>query len=453
MTKRATLGPYQLGPQVGAGGMAEVYVARDPRVTAPEPIVALKVIKRDLIEKDSYFADLFFDEARILSRLSHPNLIRVLDATTTEGDYYIAMELLLGRTLADVFDVLAERGERIPVTAAAAVCLRVADGLHYAHELTDEHNASFELVHRDVNPSNIYVTTDGQVKVIDFGLARTRGARAKSLTGVAKGKVTYLAPEQLTPRSADRRIDIYQLGITFWELLTGRRLFVRDTPVETLRAIQNNEVPQPDEVFPDVDPEFAAIAMRALEPDPDRRFTTMAAFSRALTKVLEKRKRPTPITDILDAAFPGERSKTEKWYEENLERAMSMPPPSVPSVVQNDSERKILPRESAPQERVLRRTPPPPPMPSLAPPADGGRAARGANHAEVSIATTETDKALISPVFPKPARVPDDVRSSVASADHSSGLSMGPGGLKNTPKWIYVAGAVVALAVLWMLAR
>lgn len=447
MTKRATLGPYQLGPQVGSGGMAEVFVARDPRADAKEPIVAVKVIKRELIEKDSYFADLFFDEAHILSRLSHPNLIRVLDATVAEGEYYIAMELLLGRTLADSFDVLAEKGERIPDTAAAEVCRRVAEGLHYAHELTDEEGASYELVHRDVNPSNIYVTTDGTVKVIDFGLARTRGARAKSLTGVAKGKVTYLAPEQLTPRSADRRIDIYQLGITFWELLTGKRLFVRETPVETLRAIQNNEVPRPEEIVPDVDRAFAAIAMRALEPDPDRRFTTMAAFARALSKELERRSSRRPVTDILDSAFPGERAKTDQWYEENLERAMSLPPPSTRSISDAiagaRAERNDASGPPEPKVRIIRATPPPPPMPSYMPSAPSPKSpVEGA------------DKSLTAPVFPKPGKIPEDVRSSVAKSDKKSGLGH-PRGLAAlpVPPWAIAIGAVAFALVIWMLAR
>lgn len=330
------MGPYEVGPKIGRGGMADVYVARDLRRNAEIPVIALKVIKSELVLKDRYYLDLFLDEAKILERLRHPNLIRVFEAGVTTEHRFIAMELLLGRSLADVFDLLAARGERIPFEVGALICMRVAEGLHHAHELVDPDNASYELVHRDVNPSNIFLTFDGRVKLIDFGLARSRGTQARAPSGVVKGKVAYLAPEQLTSKTADRRIDIYQLGITLWELATGKRLYKKDTPEESLRAIQQGVVPLPSTLAPDVPPELSSLIMRALAYDPDRRFTTMNGLARALESIVRASPTPVDLAGFLETVFPGQRAELDRWYDDVSGKTLAQnstvyPPAPVPS--------------------------------------------------------------------------------------------------------------------------
>ena len=330
------MGPYEVGPKIGRGGMADVYVARDLRRDAEIPVIALKVIKSELVLKDRYYLDLFLDEAKILERLRHPNLIRVFEAGVTTEHRFIAMELLLGRSLADVFDLLAARGERIPFEVGALICMRVAEGLHHAHELVDPDNASYELVHRDVNPSNIFLTFDGRVKLIDFGLARSRGTQARAPSGVVKGKVAYLAPEQLTSKTADRRIDIYQLCITLWELATGKRLYKKDTPEESLRAIQQGVVPVPSTLAPDVPTELSSLIMRALAYDPDRRFTTMNGLARALESIVRASPTPVDLAGFLETVFPGQRAELDRWYDDVSGKTLAQnstvyPPAPVPS--------------------------------------------------------------------------------------------------------------------------
>lgn len=325
---------YELGPKIGRGGMANIYVARDTRDGATHPIVALKVIREELAQKDPYYLDLFADEARTLERLRHENLIRVFEIGLSSSHRYIAMELLLGRSLADVFDLLAARGERFPVDLAIKICMEVAHGLHHAHELVDDKNQSLELVHRDVNPSNIFLTFDGRVKVIDFGLARSRGAQAKTLTGVANGKVTYLAPEQISGKITDRRIDIFQLGITLWELLTGERLFLRETPAASLQAIQNGDIPDIGKKVPNLPVDVQDVVRRALRIDPDKRYTSMHAMGRALT-ALELSSRCS-LAEYLESIFPGQRAELDTWFHQVTEhkpRADStlFPPAPVPS--------------------------------------------------------------------------------------------------------------------------
>jgi eukaryotic-like serine/threonine-protein kinase len=340
-----TVGSYELGPKIGRGGMANIYVAKDLRESSENPVVALKVIREELATQDPYYLDLFADEARTLERLKHDNLIRVFEigasamprqqASSPDAHRYIAMELLLGRSLADVFDLLAAKGERFPTYLSLLICAKVAAGLHHAHELLDESGTSLELVHRDVNPSNIFLTFDGRVKLIDFGLARSRGAQAKTLTGVANGKVTYLAPEQIGGKTADRRIDIYQLGITLWELLTGDRLFKRATPAESLLAIQSGEIADVGTRNPEVTPKIRAIVQRSLRADPNGRYTTTQAMERAIDDALAELPKQS-LQDYLETLFPGQREELGRWFAEVTEKkpradSTNFPPAPVPS--------------------------------------------------------------------------------------------------------------------------
>jgi eukaryotic-like serine/threonine-protein kinase len=306
------VGAYELGPRLGSGGMADVFAARAP----DGEIVALKVARPALLEQHPVFRDLFLAEGKIAMRLSHPNVVRSLAVSAGDApEVYLAMELLLGRTLADIFDALAGRGEHVPWELAVYIACSVAEGLHHAHELTDEHGMSYELLHRDVNPSNIVLTIDGAVKVIDFGLARSRDALSTMQSGVVKGKVSYLAPEQLTRRAGDRRVDIYQLGITLWELRVGRRLYLRPTQAETIAAVREGIVPQPQQGGPG-DQAIAAAIMRALEKNPDRRYTTMRGFARALAQLEpfpSEAKARLLAQDTMEKAFPGEAERLREW--------------------------------------------------------------------------------------------------------------------------------------------
>lgn len=202
--------------------MATVYMGRAKDESGKERVAAIKVIRHEMTRNENV-VQMFIDEATLLARLSHPNISRTLEHGVTGDRHFIAMELLIGRTLFDVWEALVARKLSLRLDVAAWICARVAHALHYAHELTDERGTPLDVIHRDVNPSNIFLTYDGDVKLFDFGLAKTVGRRAKSAEGIVKGKLPYLAPEQVMQFPYDRRADIFMLGTTLWELVTMRR--------------------------------------------------------------------------------------------------------------------------------------------------------------------------------------------------------------------------------------
>ena len=314
------LGPYEVGAKIGGGGMASVYVGRRIEGEPKDEIVALKLI-RDELAKDREYVAMFLDEAKILSRLNHPDIIDTRDYGIEGETRFIAMELLLGRSLLDAFDRANQQKTRMPLDLAAFVGKRVAEALDYAHALESEKGAKLNVIHRDVNPTNVFVTYAGQVKLIDFGLAKSSARLAKSGEGIIKGKVPYLSPEQIEEKPFDHRADIYALGATIWEMTTGRRLFKRATDVETIRAIREHDVPDPREIVEGLYPDALwKIVERALERDPAKRYATAGELARDLDKFVQKHGRKGELDEALakwiEELFPGERAKQEAWLAE-----------------------------------------------------------------------------------------------------------------------------------------
>jgi serine/threonine protein kinase len=273
----------------------------------------------DELGTDEQYLQMFRDEASILLRMSHPNIVETFEADVTGGHRWIAMEVLLGRTVADLCDQAERRGAHVPHPLAAWICARVADALHYAHELTDDDGVRLAVIHRDANPSNIIVTYDGRVKLIDFGLAKAARRTSKSKEGVVKGKVPYLSPEQVKQREIDHRTDLYALGATLWEMTTGRRLWKRDTDVETVRAIQAGVVPDPTELVDGYPEELWAIVWEALMPQSAHRTSDAAAMSADLDAFVGRTGKadgmPQRAQAFVEAMFPQERARREAWME------------------------------------------------------------------------------------------------------------------------------------------
>lgn len=314
------LGPYEVGAKIGGGGMASVYVGRRIEGTPKDEIVALKLI-RDELAKDREYVAMFLDEAKILSRLAHPDIIVTRDYGIEGETRFIAMELLLGRSLLDAFDRANQQKTRMPLDLAAFVGKRVAEALDYAHALENDKGTKLNVIHRDVNPTNVFVTYAGMVKLIDFGLAKSSARLAKSGEGIIKGKVPYLSPEQIEEKPFDHRADIYALGATIWEMTTGRRLFKRATDVETIRAIREHDVPDPREIVEGLYPDALwTIVQRALERDPAKRYATGGELARDLDKFLQRHGRKGELDEALakwiEELFPGERAKQEAWLAE-----------------------------------------------------------------------------------------------------------------------------------------
>jgi serine/threonine protein kinase len=348
------LGPFALGPKIGGGGMAAVYLGKyvpAPGEEAPpdQEIVALKVVRGDFVSSDEY-EKMFLDEAQLLTRLSHPNVIRTVGYGAQAGAWFIAMELLMGRSLLDLWEQASERKRAIPLDVAAHVAREVARGLEHAHGLVDEEDGRrLGIVHRDVNPSNVFVGYDGTVKLIDFGLAKARKRQAQSAQGVIKGKIPYLSPEQIKEDSIDGRSDVYALGTTLWETVTMRRLFKRDSDIATVRAIQKGEVPDPRtfiEGFPD---ELWNIVDRSLRQNRDERYPSAAAMADDLDHFLAKTKRTAlqaKLAALVEELFPGEADKQAGWLSDatGKERKTFVPIVPIAEVPEVEMSAPVLPQ-------------------------------------------------------------------------------------------------------------
>jgi serine/threonine-protein kinase len=371
-----SLGRYEVGAKIAGGGMASVYLGRSITDHGQEQLVALKVIKDELAH-DEKFIHMFLDEAEILSKLSHRNIIRTLEYGISGEHRFIAMELLLGRSLMDVWDVTFAMREPIALGLSAWIAARVCEGLHYAHELTASDGAPLHVIHRDVNPSNIFLTYDGDVKLIDFGLAKAVGRHSRSADGVVKGKIPYLAPEQVSQQDIDRRADVYALGITLWECIAMKRLFKRENDVATLRAIREAVIPDL-RATASCPEEYWNIVSKALAQDPDARYASAAELGAALDRFVRSlasadgpRDRGNELEELLARLFHGERPRQQAWLENVRDRPRpneTMPPPApVPSVPPEamdelkqaalDSATLSLTEKAAPSEDTERRPP------------------------------------------------------------------------------------------------
>ncbi len=352
------LGSYEVIVKIAGGGMATIYLGRVRGAGRDEHLVALKVIRHDL-RHDDRFVKMFLDEAKVLSRLSHPNIAATYEFGTDADQHFIAMELLVGRTLLDVWDACKAKKVTLRLDHAAWIAARIADALHSAHEAVDEAGHPLNLVHRDVNPSNVFLTFDGEVKLFDFGLAKAQGRQGKSVEGIVKGKLPYLSPEQIAQLPIDRRSDIYMLGTTLWEMTTMRRLFKRDDDVETLMLVRAGLVPDPRATVPTYPEDLWHVVRRALARDRDDRYAAAADLARDLDAFVETREgadeMPLLTTAVLDALFPGEREARSQWLRRAHaplpEGSRATLPPPAPVVGATTPSMMPAPRTSRPPPR------------------------------------------------------------------------------------------------------
>lgn len=250
--------------------MAEVFRARDTRTGA---IVALKKILPHVAE-DEQFISMFADEARIVSRLEHPNIARALDFGSIGSDFFIAFEYVHGRDLRVVFDRAVRNVDPPPLAFLLYLFMGIGEGLSYAHVSRDEHGLPVSIVHRDVSPNNIVISMRGDVKLIDFGIAKAQGKLSRTQVGTIKGKFGYMSPEQVHGDEVDARTDVFSLGICFWELLVLKRLFHGDNEIAILRKIREAEVQPPSRLNKSVPPELDRIVLKALAREVKDRYAT-----------------------------------------------------------------------------------------------------------------------------------------------------------------------------------
>ncbi|MFO0736390.1 MAG: protein kinase [Labilithrix sp.] len=369
----AKLGRFEVGAKIGGGGMATIYLGREVHEDGTEQLVALKVMK-DELANDEQFVAMFVDEAKILARLSHPNVIQTLDYGV-EDHSFIAMELLNGRTVADIYDALKSSETGFDLATAAWICARVAEGLHSAHELVDEDGQPLSVIHRDVNPTNIFLTHGGEVKLIDFGLARARVRMSKSAEGIVKGKIPYLAPEQAQGKGIDRRIDVYALGTTLWEMCAMKRLFKRDNDVETLRAIQKAEVPDLRKEIPDFPEALWKVIDLSLKVDRDERYATAEEMRTDLDAFARTTGPHGPkVATLVSRLFPGGEARQAKWLHDAAAiREGTMTPPAPVPIASSSMLEASGPRKFPSSQNNQRVLPPPAVILASEPPSGDSR--------------------------------------------------------------------------------
>src|SRR5262249_53618131 len=275
------LGRYELAMRLAKGGMAEVFLARQAGPAGFEKTVAVKRILPHL-SRSPEFVQMFLDEARIAALLDHAHITHVYDVGEAEGLYYIAMEYVAGEDLAEIMTRAQESGQLVPPGVAATILLAACEALHYAHYMHGPDGRWLRIVHRDVTPSNILVTYDGNVKIGDFGIAKAELRAGAEDAGVLRGKGAYMAPEQARGGEVDARADIFALGVCAWELVTGRRLFHRENELGVAGALDEAPVPGPRGIRPDLPAELSAAIEKALERDPAKRWPTAQKMQLAL---------------------------------------------------------------------------------------------------------------------------------------------------------------------------
>jgi serine/threonine-protein kinase len=306
-------GKYRLLGVMSAGGMAELYLALQAGPEGFSKVVALKRVLPHLADSHD-FVQMFMDEARLAARLDHPNIVRIYDFGESNRQYFMAMEYLPGEDLSSIHWRARKAGQVMPHEIACAVVQAAAEGLHFAHELTDTNGQPLHLVHRDANPSNILVTYQGVVKVADFGIAKAMGNVNQTQFGQVKGKAAYLAPEQATGETLDRRADVFCLGIVLWESLTGQRLFSRETEVASAQASVTYTPPLPSKVRPGLPAELDLIILRALAKRPEQRYQTAQELADELEDFFRRKSmKPTAkeIAAWMEGLFGRERAEAK----------------------------------------------------------------------------------------------------------------------------------------------
>ena len=273
MTQPIPFGKYYLLERVNVGGMAEVFKAKATGVEGFERLVAVKRILPNIAE-DEEFITMFVDEAKIAVQLNHANIAQIFDLGKVGDSYFIALEYVQGKDLRAIFNRCRSRGEPLPVPLACFSIMKVCEGLDYAHQKRDAGGSFLNLVHRDVSPQNLLVSYEGEVKVIDFGIAKAAGKAGKTQAGILKGKFGYMSPEQVLGMEIDRRSDVFGVGICLYELLTGERLFIAETDFATLEKVRNVDVMPPSTYNRKIPEELEQIVMRALARDREVRYQT-----------------------------------------------------------------------------------------------------------------------------------------------------------------------------------
>ena len=271
--KPIRFGKYTLIDRIAVGGMAEIFLARQAGLEGFEKTIVIKRIRPHL-SKQSNFVKMFLNEAKLAAQLNHPNIVQIYDLGKIGESYFIAMEYIFGRDMRRIIPKADALGIPFPMVYALKIASSVCEGLYYAHARTDMYGNALNIVHRDVTPENIFVSFDGTVKVLDFGIAKAANQIEQTRAGEIKGKLSYMSPEQCMGKPLDNRSDIFSMGVVLYEWLTGFKLFTGDSEVAILKSITEGKIYAPSYFKADIPEGVEAILMKALEKDREKRYQT-----------------------------------------------------------------------------------------------------------------------------------------------------------------------------------
>ncbi len=324
-------GKYQLLERVSVGGMAEVFKAKSFGIEGFEKILAVKRILPTMAE-DGDFIEMFIDEAKIAGQLSHANICPIYELGKVGDSHYIAMEFVWGKDLLQLMNRFRKMRKHMPPAMVAWIGAKVCEGLDYAHRKRDRNGNPMNIIHRDMSPQNVLVSYEGQVKIIDFGIAKAASRTTKTQAGVLKGKFGYMSPEQVRGLPVDARSDLFAIGTCMHEMSTGERLFLGESDFTTLEKVRNAEVPPPSRGLQDYPPELERIVMKALTLDVGDRWSSAAEMQEALQRFLASQKPPYGTSKLaawMKTAFAAELA-AEKERMQAYQTAARTAPPSAP---------------------------------------------------------------------------------------------------------------------------
>ncbi len=319
----STFGKYRLIAELGHGGMADVFlaVARGPEGLGFSKLLVIKRLRANLAE-DPDFISMLIDEARVAARLNHPNCIQTYEIGEIGNDYFISMEFLDGQPLHRLTSRARKKNGGFSMPLQLSIMCDVLTGLHHAHELCDYDGSPLGVVHRDVTPHNVFVTYDGQVKVVDFGIAKAAGRSSETRQGIIKGKVAYMAPEQAAGLSVDRRADVFSVGIMLWEAVVGERIWSGLDELTMMNRLISQQVPSSVKaVNPELPDEIDRIIQKALAANVEDRYATAEALSMDIEAFLQTMGR-RPSTKELGAftaqLFEDKKREARQIIEDQL---------------------------------------------------------------------------------------------------------------------------------------
>jgi len=318
----ARVGKYRIIAKLGQGGMATVFLSVVPGPAGFNKLLVVKILKEDLAQ-DTDFLNMFLNEARLAARLNHPNVVQTYEVGLEDDQHFLAMDYLDGQPLHAVLR-RATRA-KMPLDIHVRIIADALAGLHYAHTLRDFDGTALSVVHRDVSPQNVFVTYDGQVKLVDFGIAKAAGAATTTQSGVFKGKLSYVAPEQAGFEAVDARADIFSVGVMLWEAMAAQRFAQGDAQTAIMARRLSGTEPRIRDVVPDADAELADICDRAMAHRAANRYQTADAFRAALENFLDRFSRRVgtrEVGDYMALLFNDEREKIRQIIDQQMKLLM-----------------------------------------------------------------------------------------------------------------------------------